>query len=299
MSVATAGMDRGAPDPTLSREHVRAVVSRSGTSFAMGMRILPRPRREAMFAVYAFCREVVDVADDPGEAAAKLAQLDAWRTEIDRLYAGAPRRPTTVALAEALARYDLPKAEFVEILDGMETDARGSLCGPDMATLRRYCRQVAGAVGMLSIRVFGDATSAGPRFALALGEALQLTNILRDVDEDAAEGRLYLPDEILTAHGITSRTPLDVAADPARAGVSADLAAVARQRYAEADEALAQADRRAQRPALLMMGIYERILDGLEARGWAARGPLRLGKAAKIRAAFLQGLWRPAWRPST
>ena len=297
MAMPAAG--GAAPDPALSRDHVREVVNRSGTSFAMGMRILPRPRREAMFAVYAFCREVDDVADDPGEADAKLAQLDAWRSEIDRLFAGTPRRPTTVALAEALARYDLPKAEFLEVLDGMETDARGGLCGPDMAALRRYCRQVAGAVGMLSIRVFGDTTAAAPGFALALGEALQLTNILRDVDEDAAEGRLYLPDELLTAHGITSRAPLAVAAHPARAGVAADLAAQARRRYAEADQALAQADRRAQRPALLMMGIYERILDGLEARGWAVHGPLRLGKAAKIRAAFLQGLWRPAWRPST
>lgn len=299
---AVQPLDRPADETAIAeaRRHVRALVERSGTSFALGMRILPRPRREAMFAIYAFCREVDDIADEPGSEAEKLAGLAAWRREIDALYLGAPGRLTTLALAEPVVRFRLPHEEFLAVIDGMEMDAREALVAPDMATLRLYCRRVAGAVGLLSLRAFGADDPAAADFALRLGEALQLTNILRDLDEDAERGRLYLPRDLLDAHGIGAGEPAAVLAHPGLPQVCDDLAALARQRFAEADQALALCDRRRLRPALLMMGIYEDTLDRLLARGWRDRtGSLRRGKAGKLWAAFRRGLMRPGWQPST
>ena len=282
---------------TAARAHVRAVVKRSGTSFALGMRILPAPRRQAMHAIYAFSREIDDIADEPGAPADKLAGLDAWRQEIDRLYDGAPSRPTALALLEPVAQFDLPKAEFLALIEGMEMDARAPMHGPSMAELMRYCRHVAGAVGLLSLPVFGASGAHAERFAITLGEALQITNILRDVAEDAADGRLYLPADLLKTYGIDTRVPAEVTAHPALPRVRGALAAVARDRFAKADAALARCDRRRLRPALAMMGVYERLLDRLEAQGWDRLAPPKIGKVAKLRAALFQGLWRPA-RPA-
>ncbi len=281
--------------------HVRRVVEQSGTSFGPGMKILPRPRRDAMYGVYAFCREVDDIADEPGAEVDKLAALAEWRREIDRLYAGRPGRPTTLALAEPVRRYGLPREEFIALIDGMEMDAREQMHGPDSATLTLYCRRVAGAVGLLSIRIFGAGDPAAPDFALALAEALQLTNILRDIAEDAERGRIYLPGDLLARHGIrVADGPAALLAHPALPAVCTGLAATARARFAEADAALARCNRRRLAPALLMMGIYERYLDVLERRGWPAGAPpLRLSKRQKSWAAFRQGLFRPRWRPST
>ncbi len=292
------------PPPTRPRlddgaaaDHVRAVVDRSGTSFSLGMRILPPERRHAMFAIYAFCREIDDVADDAGPTDGKLAALDEWRREIDRLYRRAPTRPTTRALLGPVTRFGLPRAEFLALIDGMEMDARGPIVAPDMEQLRLYCRRVAGAVGMLSIRAFGAGGPEAERFAVTLGEALQLTNILRDLDEDAELGRLYLPRELLERHGITLPTqPASVMRHDALPRVCGDLATEARRRFTEADQALARTDRRSLRPALLMLGIYEVVLGRLERSGWRT---VRLSKAEKLWAALIHGWFRSAWRPST
>ncbi|NYZ16712.1 presqualene diphosphate synthase HpnD [Azospirillum sp. RWY-5-1] len=283
--------------------HVTEVVRRSGSSFTLGMRILPRERREAMFAIYAFCREVDDVADEPNPDAVKLALLADWRREIDALYEGRPGRPTTRALAGPVRRFGLPKDEFVAVIDGMEMDVVSPLHAPDMETLRLYCRRVAGAVGLLSLHAFGAEEPEARGFAVALGEALQLTNILRDVEEDAGRDRLYLPGDLLRRHGIdpSAGGATGVAAVLAHPGLDAacrDLAAVARARFAEADRALASCARAPLRPALLMMGIYEDVLNRLERRGWHGNdGALRVGKASKLWAALAGGLLRPPWRP--
>lgn len=279
--------------------HVAAVVEGSGTSFALGMKILPAERRHAMFAIYAFCREVDDIADDLGAAEDKLERLGAWRAEIDRLYAGQPSRPAALALVGPVQRFGLPRAEFIAMIEGMEMDAREMMRGPNSAQLQAYCRRVAGAVGLLSLPVFGAEGEAARTFALALGEALQLTNILRDVDEDAARGRLYLPSEMLVRHGVLpADDPARALGHPALPRVCQDLAVVARRRFADADAALAQCSRRSLRPALLMMGIYEVILGRLIARGWepGRRTPIRLSKAEKLWAAIRWGLLRPAVR---
>ncbi len=266
-----------------ARAHVDRVVAASGSSFIAGMRALPKERREAMFAVYAFCREVDDIADEPAPLNEKLEGLQAWRNEVDLIFEGAPRSLTGRALLEPIATFALPKDEFLAIIDGMEMDARGPVVAPDLETLLLYCRRVAGAVGMLSIRCFGASGPKAEELAVVLGEGLQLTNILRDLAEDAEDGRLYLPEEALQAAAIDSRDPTAVIKDPGRAVAAAWLARRARQRLDEAGVIMRALPRRAMRPAILMHAVYARILDRLEARGWEVLEPrVSLSKLSKV-----------------
>ena len=272
--------------------HVRDVVLASGTSFYWGMRLLPVAKRKAMYAIYAFCREVDDVADGEAPVAAKLAELTEWRGEIDAVFgAGRPSRPTARALIEPAARFDLPAGEFHAMIDGMEMDAGEAMRAPPLADLVRYCRCVAGAVGLLSVRVFGSDGEQVRGGALALGEALQLTNILRDLSEDAARGRLYLPRELLEQHGIPAADPMRVLRDPGLPGVCDALAARAQACFADAERHFSHGDRRALRPAMVMMHVYRRTLDRLIERGWhQLETPVRLAKPERIWVAMRYGL---------
>jgi phytoene synthase len=293
--MTTASLDINA-----ARRHAEALVKKSGTSFGAGMAILPKKRREAMHAIYAFCREVDDIADDDGISRdERRRRLGAWRDEIDRLFEGRPQFPTGVALIEPVHAYGLDKREFLMMIEGMEMDADGPIVAPSMEKLLAYTRRVAGAVGMLSMPVFGaPAGEASRRFALSLGDALQLTNILRDVAEDAAIGRVYLPRDLLEKHGAPLNAT-DVAAmllsSPACgevetaqrfrvgvANVAHDLADVAKSKFADARAALKDLDWRTVRPALLMMGVYEAYLGKMEKRGWERVGePLSISKSQK------------------
>ncbi|MDH3704387.1 MAG: presqualene diphosphate synthase HpnD, partial [Alphaproteobacteria bacterium] len=226
--------DRSATRPVASPEdlaHVLAVVKAAGSSFYGAMRTLPPVRRDAMYAIYAFCREIDDIADDPLPPAEKVAGLAEWRTEIDRLFEGFPSKPTGRALLGPIDRFALRKQDFVALIDGMEMDASESLRGPSMETLELYCARVAGAVGLLSVRVFGAHQARADDVAWSLGQALQLTNILRDLAEDAERGRLYLPDELLSKSGITSRDPLAVLQHPSLPQVCNTLAKLAEKRF--------------------------------------------------------------------
>ena len=252
-----------------ARRHAAETVKRSKTSFGAGMRILSRERREAMYAIYAFCREVDDIADEGGTREEKMAGLAEWRREIERVYAGAPQTPTGHALKEAVRRFDLPRNECILVIEGMEMDADGPVIAPSLEKLYAYTRRAAGAVGMLSMPVFGaPRTKVADEFALSLGDSLQLTNILRDIEQDADDGRLYLPRELLEQHGCPS-TPDRIVNAPGLPNLRADLAELAREKFANARAALAELDWRVLRPALLMMGVYERYLDKMTMRGWA------------------------------
>lgn len=270
---------------------VAAIVTRSGTSFYWAMQLLPRPRRAAMFAIYAFCRAVDDIVDEPGEPAAKRAGLAEWRREVDRLFGGVPHTAIGRVLQEAVRRFDLQRADFLAVIDGMEMDAGEPINRPSMAELDLYCARVASAVGLLSVRAFGAPVEAGKRVAAALGRAFQLTNILRDLDEDAAIGRLYLPRELLEANGITARSPAEVLRHPALPRVCEVLAAQADRYFAEATAAMAECPRASMRPARVMMGIYRRILQRLIARGWTRLDePIAMSKAIKMLIAVRHGL---------
>jgi len=175
-----------------------------GSSFYLAMRILRREQREAMFEIYSFCRAVDDIADSDAPHAQRLEGLLVWRKNIDSLYSGSIP-PELGGLARAIAHYALRKDDFLAVIDGVEMDARADIRAPSFNELDLYCDRVASAVGRLSVRIFGMDDADGVALAFHLGRALQLTNILRDIDEDAAIGRLYLPQEPLRKAGITSR----------------------------------------------------------------------------------------------
>jgi phytoene synthase len=256
---------------------IRRIVEGAGTSFYWAMRLLPAERRDAMFAIYAFCREVDDIADGDLPVEEKRAGLDEWRAEIARIFEGKPESTVGRALAAATRDYGLDRGVMEAIVDGVEMDATGEALAPDMDTLITYCNRVASAVGLLSIKVFGDDSQDAQRGAVALGHALQLTNILRDVAEDAAIGRLYLPRELLVEYGITVTDPAAVVDSPAVAAVCDELAEVAANRFAEARKAFASCDRKALKPAFAMMDVYRLLLRRMQARGWT-----RLDKRPRI-----------------
>jgi len=274
--------------------HVRAVVERSGTSFGLGMRILPPERRAAMHAIYAFCREIDDIADEPAPLEEKRAGLEEWRAEIARLYAGAPTTPTGVALLAPVQRFNLPQAEFLLLIEGMAWDAEGPIRAPSRERLLGYCRRVAGAVGMLSMPVFGaPAGATSDRFAIAMGEGLQLANIVRDVGEDAAEGRIYLPDDLLARFGLPD-DPAALPRHPALPQARAALAADARAAFARSRAELTALDWRVVRPALVMHAVYDRMLQVLADDGFHALDRPKVGRLSKIGAVLRALLWPPA-----
>ncbi len=254
----------------------------SGSSFYAAMRILPQEQREAMFQIYSFCRQVDDIADSDGPREQRLAALQQWREDIDALYQGhAPARLRDYVAS--VKEFGLEREDFLAIVDGMEMDVPQDIRAPDLATLDLYCDRVASAVGRLSVKVFGLPREDGILLAHHLGRALQLTNILRDIDEDAAIGRLYLPKEGLAQAGISSTDPLVVAADPAVPKVCAPLVERARDHFAESDAIMARNSRRAVRAPRIMSKYYGSILALLVARGFAnPRTPVRLNKAARI-----------------
>lgn len=251
------------------QEVVDHITDAAKTSFAFGMKLLSRRRREAMRAVYAFCRVVDDIADGDLPIAEKRALLADWRGEIDRLYDGAPVSAIGQALLVPIRRYDLPKGEFQRMIEGMVMDANGPIVAPSHMALLQYNRCVAGSVGMLSMRIFGAWRGiASERFALRLADALQLTNILRDVEEDAGIGRIYLPTEILAEHAIAPDCA-SIAAAPDLPAAKQALGAHARQAFTEARAEIRSHGRLSLAPALAMLGVYENYLDQLENAGFA------------------------------
>lgn len=241
----------------------------AGSSFYLAMRLLPRPRRLAMFEVYGFCRAVDDIADDAqSPRPPRLAQLARWRSDVAALYAG-ERPPALAGLAGPIATFDLAEADFRAIIDGMEMDVLADIKAPDWATLDLYCDRVASAVGRLSVRIFGVDPQEGPALAHHLGRALQLTNILRDIDEDATLGRLYLPREALLAAGIAATEPTAVRDDPALGKACLQVAGRAKNHFAEAFAIMARCPRSVVRAPRLMADAYHLVLDRLETQGWA------------------------------
>jgi squalene synthase HpnD len=284
----SAALEEVPEDP---RAEIRARVAAASTSFYWAMRLLPEARREAMFAIYAFCREVDDIADSNDPASQKRVRLAAWRREIDAVYAGHAQQPLARLLAEAVAAYRLRREDFLAIIDGMEMDAVADIRAPSLAELDLYCDRVASAVGRLSVRIFGTDLPAADRVAAALGRALQLTNILRDLAEDAARGRLYLPRELLLAEDIADTDPATVLRHPRLAAVCERVAGIAESRFAEACAEMRSCPRRAMRPAAAMGAVYHAILTRLRRRGWQDLDrEVKLPAALKLWLALRHGL---------
>jgi phytoene synthase len=246
---------------------VETIVRAAGTSFYQGMRMLPPDRRHAMYAIYAFCRVVDDIADEEGSLEQKRIDLARWRDQIAGLYRNESSDPVTRVLGAAVQAFKLRQQDFIDVIDGMQMDAETVIVAPDLATLDLYCDRVAAAVGRLSVRAFGDASAAADRVANALGRALQLTNILRDLKEDADRGRLYLPLEYLRDAGVPA-DPLAALTAPGLPAVCARVAVQAHGYFHAAEAAMRECDARAMRPARLMGATYGAILRRLEQAGW-------------------------------
>ncbi len=247
---------------------VKARVNASRTSFHAGMAMLPKQKREAMYALYAFCRAVDDIADDGATLDIRSKGLEAWRKRIADLFRGKPSDPITAALAPAVTRFGLVEQDFQSIIDGMEMDAGDPIKAPDMKTLDLYCDRVASAVGRVSVRIFGDSSDMAMTLAHHLGRAFQMTNILRDLAEDAERGRLYLPEELLSKYDIKSRTPSEVVRDPGLPAVCRNFAQLTGAFFKAADLAMRQCDPAAMRPAKIMRAYYYAIFERLQAADW-------------------------------
>lgn len=277
--------------PEEIKAEIRDKVQAAGSSFYWAMRLLPAARRDAMFAVYAFCREVDDIADSNASPIVKQAGLTVWRNEVAAIYAGMPKTPLGKILAELVPQYRLRQEDFVAIIDGMQMDAVQDIRAPSLAELDLYCDCVASAVGRLSVHIFGDASPAALNVAYHLGRALQLTNILRDLVEDGERGRLYLPKELLLDHGIDSTEPMTVLREPILPLVCHDLADIAEDHFVEARRAMRRCSRRAMRPAAVMRAVYQDLLRRLKADGWRnLTGDVKVPAIVKLLLALRYGL---------
>jgi phytoene synthase len=259
-------MNVGTPQATGNSS--QAAQRAGGSSFYLAMRILGRPQRLAMFEIYSFCRAVDDIADGDTPREWRLARLAEWRQAIDTLYTGG-HVAGLEKLAQAVTQFGLHKQDFLAVIEGMEMDAAADIRAPDLAQLDLYCDRVASAVGRLSVCIFGLNGEEGPLLAHHLGRALQLTNILRDIDEDAATGRLYLPREALNAAGIERADPQAVIADPRIGAACAIVAVRARDHFARSDAIMSACPRHAVRAPKIMAEAYRQLLEDMVERGWA------------------------------
>jgi phytoene synthase len=248
-------------------EYCQDKAAASGSSFYYSFLFLPPERRRAITALYAFCREVDDVVDeasDPQVAATKLAW---WRTEVAAMYEGAARHPVTQALSPFTEKFSIRRQSLDEIIDGMEMDLTQARY-LDWAGLERYCHRVAGVVGLCAASIFGYTNPKTLEYARTLGLAFQMTNILRDVGEDARKNRIYLPMDELKRFGVSAADILNARRTDAFVALMRFESQRAKDLYRDALAALPAEDRRAQRPGLIMAAIYRALLDEIERDGF-------------------------------
>jgi phytoene synthase len=249
-------------------EYCQQKAARSGSSFYYSFLFLPPERRRAITALYAFCREVDDVVDEVSDPEVARTKLAWWRQEIAAVFAGTPAHPVTQALQGVVAAYALSQEHFQAVIDGMQMDLERNRY-LDFADLERYCHRVAGVVGLMSAEIFGCTQAATRQYARDLGIAFQLTNIIRDVGEDARRGRIYLPQDELARFGVAPSALLRRETSDGFRALMAAQVSQAREWYARAQGALPAEDRRAQRPGLIMAAIYRTLLDEIESDGYA------------------------------
>jgi presqualene diphosphate synthase len=269
-----AGSDlvhRRDPGPTISPTEEISIAQRvrsANPSLFWSTVLLPAPRREAMRALYFFCRELRGIADGDTSRSLKLAQLADWRTQIGLLYAGRPEHFATRALSDAVQRFDLRCVDFLAIIDGIETEARTDIRAPSLEELYLYCKQRSVAIIRIALRISGAAQADADQVAAALGRGMLLTGILRDLTQDARRQRLYLPRELLEEHGIFATLPSYVLAQPALLQVCNALAEWAADWFADAEDALEGRSRWRMGAATAILSGYRSLLRALLVRGW-------------------------------
>lgn len=251
------------------------IVKKSGSSFFWSMRFLPKAKREAMYTIYAFCRHIDDIVDKDLPLKEKQELLAAWREEINNIYdKKAPATEIGRRIYKNCMRFNLPKEEFIKLIDSISMDIPNPLQAPRMEQFLRYCRGVAGVPGSLSLRIFGcKDENLIEELATSLGNALQITNILRDVKEDAQSDRLYIPREYLQKASINSKNPSEVIVDKNLAIAREELAKMAADDYAKASQIIPFLDKKAARPVRAIAAIYKKYFDLMQTRGWEIVSP--------------------------
>jgi phytoene synthase len=270
------------PNVTEAYGECAEITRRSGSSFASAFWMLPKPKRNALHAIYAFCRLADDIADDPKVAGDRTALLVRWREELDDAFRGKAQHAVGVALSDAVERYQLPEHVFADLLTGVEFDlADGPIETFD--DLRLYCYRVASTVGLLVVRILGFENSRSLEFAETLGIAVQLTNVLRDVGDDASTGRIYLPKDEIERFGVSTESIFSGQTTDELQLMLSFNAKRAASYYERAEQLLPDEDRRALRPATAMGRIYRALLDELTERDFPCFGQsVRLSKSRRV-----------------
>jgi phytoene synthase len=248
-------------------EYCQDKAARSGSSFYYAFLFLPPERRRAITALYAFCREVDDAVDETTESSVARIKLAWWRTQVDQMFAGRTEHPVMTALAPHAQPYGITAERLHAVIDGMEMDL-DQPSYPDWPSLRTYCWHAAGVVGEMSAGIFGYTDPVTLAYAEKLGLAFQLTNIIRDVGDDARRGRIYLPADDMERFGVSPADIMNRRHTDQFVALMRFETQRARDCYREAVRALPEADRRAQRPGLMMASIYHTLLDELERDQW-------------------------------
>lgn len=264
---------------------IKAIVKKSGTSFFWSMRFLPKAKREAMYTLYAFCRHIDDIVDGDDEISEKQELIRAWREEIDNIYdKKAPATEIGRRIYKNCMRFKLPKEEFIRLIDSISMDIPTPVQAPKLNEFYQYCRGVAGVPGSLSLRIFGCSDEKMiEELSTSLGTALQITNVLRDVKEDANINRLYIPREFLKKAEIESTDPLTVVVDKNLSIAREELAKIAVSDYKKAYELIKLLDRKTARPVRIIANIYKKYFDIMQMRGWEVISPKpSLSKFSKL-----------------
>ena len=248
-------------------EYCQQKAAQSGSSFYYSFMFLPPERRRAITALYAFCREVDDAVDEPADPQVARAKLEWWRHEVAQLYAGHAQHPVTRALVPAIEPFNIQQRQLGEIMDGMEMDLTQNRY-PDFQSLRLYCHRVAGVVGVLAASIFGYRNPKTLEYAENLGLAFQLTNIIRDVGEDARKDRIYIPSDEMQRFGVSAADILNAQHTENFSRLIEFQVRRVENCYAEALAALPAEDRRAQRPGLVMAAIYRAVLEEIGRDGY-------------------------------
>lgn len=275
-----------------AQAYCTTVTKRSGSNFSYSFLFLPRASRDAMYAVYAFCREVDSAVDDAPAGSDPREALRQWRQELAAAYDGTPTFPVTISLAEHARRLEIPRDYFEELIAGVEMDLTTTRYAT-FEELYRYCYRVASVVGLICLKIFGTKSPLAQDYAVNLGIAFQLTNILRDLGADAKRGRIYLPQEDLTRFGYREEELLARTYSPRFLDLMRYESTRAHEFYDKArnvSEQLPSTDRRALTVAEIMRGIYGRILNRIDTSGYRVFGP-RVGLAPPHRMAIAAGVW--------
>lgn len=266
-------------------KNIDNIVKQSGSSFFWSMRLLPKAKREAMYTIYAFCRHIDDIVDSNTPVKEKQSLLAAWREEIDNIYdKKVPATEIGRRIYKNCMRFKLPKEEFIRLIDSISMDIPKPMQAPKMSDFLKYCRGVAGVPGSLSLRIFGcKDEDLIEKLSTSLGNALQITNILRDVKEDAQANRLYIPKEYLKKADISSKKPAEVLVNKNLSIAREELAKMALEDYNRAGEMIPFLDKNAARPVRAITAVYKKYFDIMQNRGWEVISPKpQIGKINKL-----------------